>query len=43
MRDLVITGVEPRPTLIGLGVVVALATAAVTASYLAFRRRLAAT
>jgi ABC-2 type transport system permease protein len=43
MRDLVITGVEPRPTLIGLGVVTGLAIAAVTASYVAFRRRLAAT
>ena len=44
MRDLVITGVEPRPTLIGLGVVLgAGAVAAVAASYVAFRRRLAAT
>jgi ABC-2 type transport system permease protein len=42
MRDLVVTGVEPRPTLIGLGVVVGLAAASVTASSLAFRRRLAA-
>jgi ABC-2 type transport system permease protein len=43
MRDQVISGVEARATLIGLGVVLALATAAVTGSYLAFRRRLAAT
>jgi ABC-2 type transport system permease protein len=43
MRDLIIAGVEPRPTLIGLGVVTGLAVAAVTASYVAFRRRLAAT
>ena len=42
MRDLVIKGIEPRPTLIGLGVVLGLAVAAVAASYLAFRRRLAA-
>ena len=42
MRDLVIEGIEPRPTLIGLGVVLGLAAAAVAASYLAFRRRLAA-
>ena len=37
-----IEGIEPRPTLIGLGVVLGLAVAAVAASYLAFRRRLAA-
>ena len=43
MRGLVIDGVAPRPTLIGLGVVIGLAAAAVTASYVAFRRRLAAT
>jgi ABC-2 type transport system permease protein len=42
MRDQVISGVEARPTLIGLGVVLGLATATVTGSYLAFRRRLAA-
>ena len=42
MRDLVIEGIEPRPTLIGLGVVLGLAVAAVVASYMAFRRRLAA-
>jgi ABC-2 type transport system permease protein len=43
MRDQVITGVEARATLIGLGVVLALAGAAVGGSYLAFRARLAAT
>ena len=43
MRDLVIDGVEPRPTLIGLGVVLALAAAAVGAAYWAFVRRLAMT
>jgi ABC-2 type transport system permease protein len=43
MRDLVIDGVEPRPTLIGLGVVLALAAAAVGAAYWAFVRRLATT
>jgi ABC-2 type transport system permease protein len=43
MRDQVISGVEARATLIGLGVVLGLAAAAVSGSYLAFRRRLAAT
>jgi ABC-2 type transport system permease protein len=43
MRDLVIDGIAPRPTLIGLGVVLALATASVAACWWAFRRRLAAT
>jgi ABC-2 type transport system permease protein len=42
MRDLIITGVELRATLIGLGVVLALAAAAVGASFAAYRRRLAA-
>jgi ABC-2 type transport system permease protein len=42
MRDLVIEGIEPRPTLIGLAVVSGLALAAVIACHLAFRRRLAA-
>jgi ABC-2 type transport system permease protein len=42
MRDLVIEGIAPRPTLIGLGVVLGLAVAAVAACYVAFRRRLAA-
>jgi ABC-2 type transport system permease protein len=42
MRDLVITGVDARPTLIGLGIVTALAAAAVAGSYAAFRRRLRA-
>jgi ABC-2 type transport system permease protein len=40
MRDLIIVGVEPRPTLISFGVALALAGAAVGASALAFRRRL---
>jgi ABC-2 type transport system permease protein len=43
MRDLVIDGIAPRPTLIGLGVVLALATASVAACWWAFQRRLAAT
>ena len=43
MRDQVIVGVEARATLIGLGVVIALAALAVAGSYLAFRARLAAT
>ena len=43
MRDLVIVGIDPRPTLIGLGVVLALATASVAACWWAFRSRLAAT
>jgi ABC-2 type transport system permease protein len=42
MRDLVIEGIQPRPTLIGLAVVSGLAVAAVTACWFAFRRRLAA-
>jgi ABC-2 type transport system permease protein len=42
MRDLVIEGIAPRPTLIGLAVVSGLALAAVIACHLAFRRRLAA-
>lgn len=43
MRDLVIVGVEVRSTLIGLGVAVALAAAALAADHIAFRRRLAST
>jgi ABC-2 type transport system permease protein len=42
MRDQIVVGVEPRATLIGLGVVIGLATLAVTGCALAFRRRLAA-
>lgn len=42
MRDLVIDGVEARPTLIGLGVSLALAAAALAGAHRAFRRRLAA-
>ncbi len=42
MRDLVIVGVDLRPTLIGLGAVIALAAVAVTACFVAFHRRLAA-
>jgi len=40
MRDQIVVGVEPRPTLIGLAVVIGLAAAAVSGSYLAFRSRL---
>jgi len=43
MRDQIIIGVEARPTLIGLGVVIAMAAAAVAGSYLAFRSRLRST
>ena len=43
MRDQVVSGVELRPTLIGLGVVIGMATAAVAGSYAAFRGRLAST
>ena len=42
MRDQIVVGVEARPTLIGLGVVIGLAALAVTGCGLAFRRRLAA-
>lgn len=41
MRDQVIVGVDPRPTLIGLAVVIALAAAAIAACWSAYRRRLA--
>lgn len=41
MREQVIAGVDARVTLIGLGVVVALAVASVTACHAAYRRRLA--
>ena len=40
MRDQIVTGVELRPTLIGLGVVIAMAAAAVAGSHMAFRSRL---
>ena len=40
MRDQVIVGVDPRPTLIGLAVVIALAAAAIAGCWAAFRRRL---
>ncbi len=40
MRDQIVVGVEPRPTLIGLAVVLGLAASAVAGSYLAFRSRL---
>ncbi len=40
MRDQIVTGVEPRSTLIGLAVVIALAGAALAGSFLAFRSRL---
>lgn len=40
MRDQVILGVEARPTLIGLGVVVAMAAVALGGCHLAFRARL---
>jgi ABC-2 type transport system permease protein len=42
MRDLVITGVDLRPTLTGLAVVIALAALAVAACFVAFHRRLGA-
>ncbi len=41
MRNQIVVGVEARPTLIGLAVVIGLAAAALGAGYLAFRRRLA--
>lgn len=40
MRDQIVTGVEVRPTLIGLGVVIAMAAVAVAGSHMAFRSRL---
>lgn len=40
MRDQVIVGVDPRPTLIGLAVVIGLAAAAIAGCWAAFRRRL---
>ena len=40
MRDQVIVGVDPRPTLIGLAVVIGLAAAAIAACWAAFNRRL---
>lgn len=41
MREQIITGVDARVTLIGLGVVVAMAAASLAGCHLAFRRRLA--
>jgi ABC-2 type transport system permease protein len=40
MRDQIVLGVEPRPTLIGLAVVIGLAAAAVAGCFAAFRGRL---
>lgn len=40
MRDQVVLGVEPRPTLIGLAVVIGMAAVALGGSYLAFQARL---